>query len=57
MFEWLAQSQEEFLAGYVDIGRSHQAARELQEDHKHFSMSSMVSSSIIYVTGTLERRV
>ncbi|XP_065568426.1 triple functional domain protein-like isoform X2 [Artemia franciscana] len=41
MFEWLAQSQEEFLAGYVDIGRSHQAARELQEDHKHFSMSSM----------------
>lgn len=38
------QSREEFLLNYFDIGNSHGTSKELQEDHKHFSLSSMVDS-------------
>ena len=41
MFDWMFQSREEFLLNYFDIGNSHGTSKELQEDHKHFSLSSM----------------
>lgn len=42
MFDWMYQSREEFLLNYYDIGNSHTTSKELQEDHKCFSLSSMV---------------
>ncbi|OXU29113.1 hypothetical protein TSAR_004897, partial [Trichomalopsis sarcophagae] len=41
MFEWICHNRENFLANYVEIGRSYQLAKNLQEDHKHFAMNSM----------------
>ncbi|XP_044587517.1 kalirin isoform X2 [Cotesia glomerata] len=46
MFEWICRHREIFLANYVEIGRSFQLAKNLQEEHKHFTMSSMN----VYVT-------
>lgn len=46
MFEWICRHREIFLANYVEIGRSYQLAKNLQEEHKHFTMSSMN----VYVT-------
>ena len=43
MFDWMFQSREEFLLNYFDIGNAHATSKELQEDHKHFSLSSMVT--------------
>ena len=44
MFDWMFQSREDFLTSYFDIGNSHVSSKELQEDHKCFSLSSMVKS-------------
>ncbi|XP_033224250.1 kalirin isoform X3 [Belonocnema kinseyi] len=41
MFDWICHNRESFLANYVEIGRSYQLAKNLQEEHKHFTMSSM----------------
>ncbi|XP_015585806.1 triple functional domain protein isoform X4 [Cephus cinctus] len=41
MFDWICHNREGFLANYVEIGRSYQLAKNLQEEHKHFTMSSM----------------
>lgn len=41
MFDWICHNREVFLATYVEIGRSYQLAKNLQEEHKHFTMSSM----------------
>ncbi|XP_014470162.1 PREDICTED: triple functional domain protein isoform X3 [Dinoponera quadriceps] len=41
MFDWICHNREVFLASYVEIGRSYQLAKNLQEEHKHFTMSSM----------------
>ncbi|XP_043287262.1 kalirin isoform X2 [Venturia canescens] len=41
MFDWICHNREVFLANYVEIGRSYQLAKNLQEEHKHFTMSSM----------------
>ncbi|XP_066586985.1 triple functional domain protein isoform X3 [Prorops nasuta] len=41
MFDWICHNREAFLANYVEIGRSYQLAKNLQEEHKHFTMSSM----------------
>lgn len=40
MFEWICLNRENFLASYVEIGRSYQLAKNLQEEHKHFAMNS-----------------
>ena len=45
MFDWMFQSREDFLTSYFDIGNSHVSSKELQEDHKCFSLSSMVKST------------
>ncbi|XP_014237093.1 kalirin isoform X2 [Trichogramma pretiosum] len=41
MFEWICRNRENFLSNYVEIGRSYQLAKGLQEDHKHFAVNSM----------------
>ncbi|XP_051163454.1 triple functional domain protein isoform X3 [Leptopilina boulardi] len=41
MFDWICHNRESFLGNYVEIGRSYQLAKNLQEEHKHFTMSSM----------------
>ncbi|XP_014209362.1 triple functional domain protein, partial [Copidosoma floridanum] len=41
MFEWICHNRDNFLTNYVEIGRSYQLAKGLQEDHKHFAMNSM----------------
>nr|XP_012140243.1 PREDICTED: triple functional domain protein isoform X5 [Megachile rotundata] len=41
MFDWICHNREGFLANYVEIGRSYQLAKNLQEEHKHFTISSM----------------
>ncbi|KAF7988703.1 hypothetical protein HCN44_001276 [Aphidius gifuensis] len=41
MFDWICHNRQVFLANYVEIGRSYQLAKNLQEEHKHFTMSSM----------------
>ncbi|KAK0088982.1 hypothetical protein PV325_009865 [Microctonus aethiopoides] len=41
MFDWICHNRDVFLANYVEIGCSYQLAKNLQEEHKHFTMSSM----------------
>lgn len=44
MFDWICHNRDVFLMNYVEIGHSYQVAKELQEEHNHFTMSSRVSS-------------
>ncbi|KAK6627030.1 hypothetical protein RUM43_003138 [Polyplax serrata] len=41
MFEWICHNRDVFLMNYVEIGHSYQPAKELQDEHNHFTMSSM----------------
>ncbi|XP_046401247.1 triple functional domain protein [Ischnura elegans] len=41
MFDWIYHNRDVFLLNYVEIGHSYQLAKELQDEHNHFSMSSM----------------
>lgn len=41
MFEWICHNRDVFLMNYVEIGHSYTLAKELQEEHNHFTMSSM----------------
>ncbi|XP_046675322.1 triple functional domain protein isoform X5 [Homalodisca vitripennis] len=41
MFDWICHNRDVFLMNYVEIGHSYQLAKELQEEHNHFTMSSM----------------
>lgn len=43
MFDWICHNRDVFLMNYVEIGHSYQLAKELQEEHNHFTMSSMVN--------------
>lgn len=43
MFDWICHNRDVFLMNYVEIGHSYQLAKELQDEHNHFTMSSMVS--------------
>lgn len=42
MFDWIYHNRDLFLVSYVDIGLTYQEAKDLQEEHNHFTMSSMV---------------
>lgn len=42
MFDWICHNRDVFLMSYVEIGHSYQLAKDIQEDHNHFTMSSMV---------------
>lgn len=41
MFEWICHNRDVFLHNYVEIGHTYQLAKQLQEEHQHFTMSSM----------------
>ncbi|KAG8197116.1 hypothetical protein JTE90_004375 [Oedothorax gibbosus] len=41
MFDWIYHNRDLFLVSYVDIGLTYQEAKDLQEEHNHFTMSSM----------------
>uniref|UniRef100_A0A1Y1LT27 Uncharacterized protein n=2 Tax=Photinus pyralis TaxID=7054 RepID=A0A1Y1LT27_PHOPY len=41
MFDWICHNRDVFLLNYVEIGHSYQIAKQLQEEHQHFTMSSM----------------
>ncbi|UYV76149.1 TRIO [Cordylochernes scorpioides] len=41
MFDWIYHHRDEFLVNYVEIGRSYQEAKDLQEEHNHFTRASM----------------
>ncbi|XP_042899532.1 kalirin isoform X2 [Parasteatoda tepidariorum] len=41
MFDWIYHNRDLFLVSYVDIGQTYQEAKDLQEEHNHFTMSSM----------------
>ncbi|XP_071053767.1 triple functional domain protein isoform X4 [Onthophagus taurus] len=41
MFDWICHNREVFLVNYVEIGHTYQLAKQLQEEHQHFTMSSM----------------
>ncbi|XP_018907690.2 triple functional domain protein isoform X1 [Bemisia tabaci] len=41
MFEWICRNRDLFLNNYVVIGKSYQLAKELQEEHNHFTIKSM----------------
>lgn len=42
MFEWIGHNKELFLQTHTDIGMSYQHAADLQTQHDHFAMNSMV---------------
>lgn len=42
MFDWIRHNKEVFLQSHTEIGRSYQHAAELQTQHNHFAMNSMV---------------
>ncbi|RZF38922.1 hypothetical protein LSTR_LSTR005169, partial [Laodelphax striatellus] len=41
MFDWICHNRDVFLMNYVEIGNSYKLAKDLQEEHNHFTMSSM----------------
>lgn len=41
MFDWICHNRDVFLLKYVEIGHTFQLAKQLQEEHQHFTMSSM----------------
>ncbi|XP_052122184.1 kalirin isoform X6 [Frankliniella occidentalis] len=41
MLDWICRNRDVFLMNYVEIGRSYKLAKKLQEEHSHFTMSSM----------------
>ncbi|XP_060840380.1 triple functional domain protein isoform X2 [Rhopalosiphum padi] len=41
MFDWICHNRDVFLMSYVEIGHSYQLAKDIQEEHNHFTMSSM----------------
>lgn len=46
MFDWISHNKEVFLQSHTEIGRSYQHAVELQTQHNHFAMNSMVANVI-----------
>ncbi|KAL1456433.1 hypothetical protein WDU94_001164 [Cyamophila willieti] len=41
MFDWICHNRDMFLTSYVEIGHCYQVAKTLQDEHNHFTMSSM----------------
>ena len=44
MFDWVSHNKEVFLQNHTEMGVDYQHAVELQTQHNHFAMNSMVSS-------------
>lgn len=56
MLDWIGHNRDLFLVGYMDIGHSIQDAKALQEEHQHFTVSSMVRARINTCQYTLHVR-
>ncbi|XP_076313108.1 LOW QUALITY PROTEIN: triple functional domain protein-like [Tachypleus tridentatus] len=41
MYDWIVHNLDLFLVRYVEIGRSFQEAKDMQEEHNHLTMASM----------------
>ncbi|CAG0918915.1 unnamed protein product [Notodromas monacha] len=39
MIEWILSNRKMFLANYTEIGRSHEEAKQLEEEHNQFTLS------------------
>ena len=52
MFEWIIHNRELFLVNYTEIGRNHGMAAEMQAEHSHFAMNSMVRKYFCYCVPT-----
>lgn len=48
MFDWICHNRDVFLMSYVEIGHSYQLAKDIQEEHNHFTMSSMVKLLMLF---------
>uniref|UniRef100_A0A3Q1H7E7 Kalirin RhoGEF kinase a n=1 Tax=Acanthochromis polyacanthus TaxID=80966 RepID=A0A3Q1H7E7_9TELE len=46
MFDWISHNKEVFLQSHTEIGRGYQHAVELQTQHNHFAMNSMVPTML-----------
>lgn len=42
MYDWVCRNRDVFLMNYIEIGETYQAAKDLQEEHNHFTFNSMV---------------
>lgn len=47
MFDWISHNKELFLQSHTEIGVSYQHALDLQTQHNHFAMNSMVSGGVL----------
>lgn len=47
MFDWISHNKELFLQSHTEIGVSYQHALDLQTQHNHFAMNSMVSGKAV----------
>lgn len=47
MFDWISHNKELFLQSHTEIGVSYQHALDLQTQHNHFAMNSMVSGKVV----------
>lgn len=57
MFDWISHNKEVFLQSHTEIGRSYQHAVELQTQHNHFAMNSMVSEAFTVCGHTSASRI
>nr|KAF6477762.1 hypothetical protein HJG59_007057 [Molossus molossus] len=57
MFDWISHNKELFLQSHTEIGVSYQHALDLQTQHNHFAMNSMVSGAPALSTASGGRRV
>lgn len=52
MLNWIRENRQEFLVNYTEIGHDSATAEELEEEHRNFESSCMVSkrdkSVIVY---------
>lgn len=46
MYDWVCRNRDVFLMNYIEIGETYQAAKDLQEEHNHFTFNSMVSGEV-----------
>ncbi|XP_057400914.1 kalirin [Balaenoptera acutorostrata] len=54
MFDWISHNKELFLQSHTEIGVSYQHALDLQTQHNHFAMNSMVSNTYTNADKLLE---
>lgn len=46
MYDWVCRNRDVFLMNYIEIGETYKAAKDLQEEHSHFTFNCMVSTDV-----------